>query len=74
VETTRATSGHRQPPPADYLVPFDAAFLVAAVLLAEVAPPSRIPQAPIAWLVLRFWRSLPRWWGYPRDGRFCTAW
>jgi exopolysaccharide biosynthesis polyprenyl glycosylphosphotransferase len=37
---------------AGYLVPFDAAILVAALLLAEVAPPSRIPQAPIAWLVL----------------------
>ena len=37
---------------AGYLVPLDGAILVAALLLAEISPPSRIPQASIAWLVL----------------------
>jgi exopolysaccharide biosynthesis polyprenyl glycosylphosphotransferase len=37
---------------AGYLVPLDAVILVAALLLAEVTPPSRIPPTPIAWLVL----------------------
>ena len=37
---------------AGYLVPLDALILVAALLLAEVTPPSRIPQVPIPWLTL----------------------
>jgi exopolysaccharide biosynthesis polyprenyl glycosylphosphotransferase len=37
---------------ASYLVPLNAETLVAALLLAEIAPPSRIPPTPIAWLAL----------------------
>jgi exopolysaccharide biosynthesis polyprenyl glycosylphosphotransferase len=43
---------------AGYLLPLDAVILVAALFLAEISPPSRIPQSSIASLALFLFLSL----------------